>query len=249
MDFRRDIFTKCTLLKRNILFWIVYVFDFYALAVCDNKVFFVIKNYELNVYRCIYQQAYIVFTCVFIIHLIFNERELTAIRDYKIIYTKSVQQEIRSNACAAIIVLASGFIFGQIIAMIINALLGGKVYIGLVLANMAIVSAQIVVAVLLIMGLRMIFIKDIAVYGIYYVFIFVSVLSENVYVSMPITIKIAGEEVGGYYNSFGNGYYVSFGKELWIGRLLLLLIAFLIYKIGVNRFCNRIGIMKNVKVS
>lgn len=234
MDFRRDIFTKCNLLKRNVLFWIVYVFDFYALAVCDNKVFFVIKNYELNVYRCIYQQIYIVFTCIFIIHMIFNESELTAIRDYKIIYTRSVQQEIRSSACAAIIVLASGFIFGQIIAMIINALLGGKVYIGLVLANMAIVSAQIVVAVLLIMGLRMIFIKDIAVYGIYYVWLFVSLISESVYISMTITIKIAGIDA--------MGYYYSLGKELWIGRLLLIVASLFVYKIGVNRFCNRIGI-------
>ena len=55
---------------------------------------------------------------------------------------------------------------------------------------------------------------------------------QSVYVSMPITIKIAGEEAG--------GYYYSFGKELWIGRLLLLTVAFLIYKLGENRFCNLI---------
>ena len=70
------------------------------------------------------------------------------------------------------------------------------------------------------------------VYGIYYVWILISLLFQSVYVSMPITIKIAGEEAG--------GYYYSFGKELWIGRLLLLTVAFLIYKLGENRFCNLI---------
>lgn len=232
MNFKRDVFTKCVLLKRNILFWIVYVFDFFVLALCDKKNLFVTESYGRCIYRCISQQVYIVFTCIFIIHLIFNERELIAIRDYKMIYYKSVQQEIRASACAVIIVQVLGFICGQLFAMIINSLLGGKVYIGLLLVNMAVVSAQIVIAVFLIMGLRMIFIKDIAVYGIYYVWILISLLFQSVYVSMPITIKIAGEEAG--------GYYYSFGKELWIGRLLLLTVAFLIYKLGENRFCNLI---------
>lgn len=233
MNFKRDVLTKCILLKRNILFWIIYLLIFFVLAFCDNKNFFVTESYGIGVYRCIYQQVIIVFTCIFIAHMIFNESELIAIKDYKIIYTKSVQHEIRSSACAAIIVLVMGFICGQFLAMIINFLLGGKVYIELLLVNMAVVIAQIAFAVFFVMGLRMIFIKDIAVYGIYYSFLLVSLLSESVYISMPITIKIAGDEA--------MGYYYSYGKELWIGRLLLLVAAFLTYRIGEKRFCNMIG--------
>ena len=234
MSFKRDVFTKCALLKRNILFWIIYILNFFLLAACDNKTFFVTGSYGMGVYRCVYQQVIIVFTCIFIVHMIFNENELIAIKDYKIIYTKSAQHEIRSSACTTMIVLVSGFICGQFLAMIINSLLGGRVYIGLLLVNMAVVSTQIAFAVFFIMGLRMIFIKDIAVYGIYYVFLLASLLSESVYISMPITIKIAGDEA--------MGYYYSFGKELWIGRLLLLIVAFLTYRIGEKRFCNMIFI-------
>ena len=39
MNFKRDVFTKCVLLKRNILFWIVYVFDFFVLALCEKRIY------------------------------------------------------------------------------------------------------------------------------------------------------------------------------------------------------------------
>ena len=233
MNLKRDIFTKCALLKRNYIFWILCAFNFFALAMFDNKTYFVVENYEQCIYRYNFQQVFIIFTCIFMIHLMFNEGELIAIRDYKIIYTKSVQQEIKSYAYSGIIMLVVGFVSGQFLAFIINFLLGGKVYIELFLVNIVIVIAHISVAILLIMGLRMLFVKDIVVYGIYYVWIFVSLISGNVYVSMPLTIRIVGIEE--------QGYYVTFGKELWLGRVLLIILALFIYKIGVSRFEHKIS--------
>jgi hypothetical protein len=37
MNLKRDIFTKCALLKRNYIFWILCAFNFFALAMFDNK--------------------------------------------------------------------------------------------------------------------------------------------------------------------------------------------------------------------
>lgn len=228
MKFKRDILTKYILLKRSFIFWILGIIDFYVLAFADNKSLFIMENYEQTIYRYNFQQVFIIFTCVFIIHILLNENELVLLENYKIIYTKNIRQEINSYfwSCMSMIVIL--FWSGQILSFLVNIILGGEICIKLFIVNLIIVSIQIIAVTLFVMGLRMLFIKDIVIYGVYYVTILVSLISGNVYFSIPLTINIVGIQE--------QGYYVTFGYALWIGRVISIFIGMIVYILGVKKF-------------
>lgn len=228
MKLKRDIATKLISLKRNVIFWILCIICYYVLALADMKSYFFINNYEQAIYRCNFQQVFIVFLCVFIVHITFHENELQSIKDYKIIYAKNIKQEMYSYLLTNMIVNIGAFLSGQLIASVVNIMLGGEIFVKLLVANFLIVSMEITAAILFIMAFRMIFRKDIVVYGVYYVLIIASLIWSNVYVSIPLTINIVGIEE--------QAYYVSFGKALWIGRIILVLSGSLFFILGAGKF-------------
>ncbi|MBR6402658.1 MAG: hypothetical protein IKS48_04680 [Eubacterium sp.] len=194
----------------------------------DNKSYLLIKNYEQNIYRLLFQQVFIVFFSAVFVHFLFYEKELKSIKEYKIIYTLNIKNEIYSYFFAGMISFGILFLSGQIIGTVINLVLGGKIFPILLGANILVVSLEYATAVLLLMGLRLLFIKDIVVYGILYVVIFISMMTNNVFVSMPLSINILG--VG------NQEYYVDFRPGLWIGRLVLLSISVVVFKLGIYKF-------------
>lgn len=228
MKLRRDLITKIKLIKRNPVFWILCIFDFYILAFIDNKSYFMTNNYEQSIYRYNFQQVFIVFTCVFIVHIIFNEKELLSIKNYRIIYTSGIKQEMNASLLSNITIILASFWCGQFISLLVNLLLGGKIFVQLFFVNLLVVSMEIIASILLTMGFRMLFVKDMVVYGVYYALIVFFLIFNNVYISIPLTINILGIEE--------QGYYLSFDKALWIGRIILILIGMIIYKLGVKRF-------------
>lgn len=95
------------------------------------------------------------------------------------------------------------------------------------IVNFFIVSLQIVISILFVMGLRMYFKKNLLVFGLFYLTIMVMITINNVFITMPLTIKILGIA--------GEGYYITYGWQLWVGRVILLLISYLAFRLSMIR--------------
>lgn len=89
---------------------------------------------------------------------------------------------------------------------------------------------EIQISLFLIMGLRLIFRKDMLVYSIFFMIIILSIASNNILFGIPLTMNMVGIS--------SQEYYVTFGKELWIGRIILLAISIVLFKIGIKYFEN-----------
>lgn len=78
------------------------------------------------------------------------------------------------------------------------------------------------------MGLRMYFKKNILVYGLFYLTIMTMISINDVFIAMPLTIKILGIGEGGYYSTYG--------WQLWVGRAILLVIIYVAFRLSLNKF-------------
>ncbi|SHH27289.1 hypothetical protein SAMN02744040_01438 [Tepidibacter thalassicus DSM 15285] len=50
---------------------------------------------------------------------------------------------------------------------------------------------------------------------------------NNVFITMPLTIKILG--IG------GEGYYITYGWQLWVGRIILLVMSYIAFRLSTNK--------------
>lgn len=215
------------LLKRSSLFWIVSLFNYIVLAFLDNKSGVLLYSYEASIYRYTVQQIFIVITSIFLIQQLFNEKMLNTAKNYMVIYTHKITDDIYAVLAVNCLTNILFFFAGQLLLFTINIICIHQMQIRLWVVNLIIVSLEIVISQLLVMGLRLLFKKDILVFGMYFLLIITSLVINNVFICFPLTIHIVG---------FGSlEYYITFGKELWLGRILLLLLAGITFKAGITK--------------
>ncbi|WBW97754.1 hypothetical protein [Oceanirhabdus sp. W0125-5] len=123
------------------------------------------------------------------------------------------------------------FILGQVILYISNYIHSGTVPTKHFIVNTIVVSIEIASSILLIMALHLTFKKDIWVYIIYFMIVFVLMISNNVYISMPLSINLLAAD--------GQGYYVTFGLPLWIGRIFIISIFAMFFNYSITRFIRK----------
>lgn len=230
MDIRRNLKTNWITLKRSYFFWIICLIDYIFLALYDTKTFLSINSYEQAIYRYNMQQFFIVLTIIFLVQPVFSEKTLRIMRNYMMIYNKNLKTEIYGVLLLNSIVNIVGFLSGQIILLLINIFASTEIYSDLWGVNMFVVVMEIQISLFLIMGLRLIFRKDMLVYSIFFMIIILSIASNNILFGIPLTMNMVGIS--------SQEYYVTFGKELWIGRIILLAISIVLFKIGIKYFEN-----------
>jgi hypothetical protein len=218
---------KWSSLKRTKAFYFLIIFDYFLLALVDSKSCVLMPDVESYIYRFVFQQFFIVITSIFFVNLVFNEKTLDSIKNYMIIYVKDIKKEIYGTALLCIIVNVAALIVGQIILLIINYICYGKVLLTLSVVNFTVVVLQIVISILFVMSLRMYFKKDLLVYGLFYISILTLITINNVFITLPLTIKILG--IG------GEEYYITYGWQLWAGRVILLAIIFAAFRLSTRK--------------
>ena len=218
---------KWNALKRTKAFYFFIIFNYFVLAMVDTKSFVLMPGVENYIFRYVFQQLCIVITSALFIYIVFNEKTIDSIKNYMIIYVKDIKSEVYGTALLCIIVNVVALFIGQIILLIINYIYYGKVLLNLSIINFIIVSLQIVISILFVMSLRMYFKKNILVFGIFYLTIMVMITINNVFITMPLTIKILGIDQ--------EAYYITYGWQLWVGRLILLIISYVSFRLSINR--------------
>lgn len=218
---------KWSALKRTKAFYFLIIFNYFLLAMADTKSFVFMPNVDSYIFRYINQQFWIVLTSTLFVYMVFNEKTIDSIKNYLIIYVKDIKKEIYGTALLCIIVNVAALLVGQAILLIINYIYYGKVLLTISIVNFIMVSLQIVISILFVMSLRMYFKKNLLVFGLFYLTIMVMVTINNVFITMPMTIKIIGIE--------GEGYYITYGWQLWAGRAILLIITCAAFRLSVNR--------------
>lgn len=217
---------KWSTLKRAKAFYFLIIFNYFLLALVDSKSYVLIPNVECYIYRYVFQQFFIVTTSIFFVNIVFNEKTIDSIKSYMIIYVKDMKKEIYGTALLCIIVNVAAFIIGQTILMVINYIYYGKVLFTLSVVNSTIVSMQIVISILFVMSLRIYFKKDLLVFGLFYLSIMALITINNVFITLPLTIKILGID--------GEEYYITYGWQLWAGRVILLVINFTAFQLSAG---------------
>ncbi len=228
MNIGKIIQVKWHILKRSKLFYILITFNYFVLAFFDPKSAVLLPGVEQYIYRYNNQQFYIVLTSIFIVNILFNEKSLNSIKNYFVIYIKDVKTDIFGTFWIICISNIVAFSIGQSTLLLINFLYFQVVYLSLFFVNLAVVSMEIIICTLLVMSLRLLFKKDIFIIGIFIIIIFTSIAVNNVYISIPLTIKILE----------GEAYYLTYGMDLWLGRIFLLCSSFVIFIIGLKKFDN-----------
>lgn len=194
----------------------------------DTKFIALIREKEEYIYRFTHQQFFIVISCVIMVNIIFNEKYLRSINNYLLIYIGDVKKDIFASFFVITISNIVAFICGQSLLLLLNYIKYNQVIVSLFFVNIIVVSCEIATAVFLVMALRLILKKNILVYGMFSIIVFFSILINNVFVSIPLTIRILGADE--------NGYYLTYGLNLWIGRMILLLLAYLLFGFGQSKF-------------
>lgn len=225
MDIYTILKVKWSALKRMKAFYFLIILNYFLFAMIDTKSFVLMPNVEAYIYRYIFQQFYIVITSVLFVSIVFNEKMIDSIKNYMIIYIKDIKKEVYGSALLCIIVNVVAFFIGHIILLGINYIYYGKVLWSLSIVNFIIVSFEIVISILLTMSFRMCFKKNIFVFGFFYLIILAMLTLNNVFITMPLTIKILG--IG------GEAYYITYGWQLWVGRFTLLVISYVSFRLSI----------------
>lgn len=228
MEIWKIVLIKWKALKKSKVFYALIFFNFFLLAMVDTKSFILLPNIVGYIFRFIIQQLFIIMTIPMFVHLVFNIKSLDSLKNYMVIYVKDIRNEVLGSAFLCIIVNIIALFIGQALLLGINYIYYGKVYWILSTVNFILVSLEISSSVLLVMSLRMLFKKDLMVYGLIYLILMTMVVINNVFVTMPLTIKIVG--IG------SQGYYLTYGWQLWAGRFIILSASYIIFMLAIKKF-------------
>lgn len=233
MNTRSVVKVKWHTLKRSRVFFLLIISNYYLLAFFDTKFPILMRGIEQHIYRFTHQQFYIVISCVLMVNIIFNEKYLDSIKNYLLIYIKDLKMDVYASFWVISLSNIFAFLLGQILLLLVNYYVHEEIILSLFLVNALIVSIEIMTAVLLVMALRLLLKKNILVYGIFTLIVFFSIAINNVFVSLPLTIRILGADE--------NGYYLTYGINLWIGRIFLLSMSYSLFRFGLKKFTHDKG--------
>lgn len=218
---------KWSSLKRKKTFYLLILFNYFLLAMVDTKSFVLMSGVDDYIFRYVMQGVYIVIMIPLFVDIIFNEKTIDIIKNYMIIYVKDIRKEIYGTTLLCIIVNIVALFIGQMVVLSINYIYFGKVPLTLAIVNFIIVSIQIIISILFAIYLRLYFKKSLIVYAFFYLTIMAMISINNVFITLPLTIKILG--------TGGQGYYITYGWQLWTGRIILLLLSYTAFRFSTNR--------------
>lgn len=230
MEMKNTLKCQWACIKRCKRYYIYIFVMYFALAFFDlkNKVYM----YEINdyIYRYNFQQVCIIFSIIFVVGLLINEDSLRFFEDFIRLYVKDEKKYFYSALLLLSIANIVPFFIGQSLALLLNYFHSGTVPIMLFIVNIMIVSMEIVVAILLAMTFSLVLKKDILAYLIYFITTITLLVTNNVYIALPLTISILEEP---------SGYYITFDLPLWIGRIILLTISGILFHFAVKKIISK----------
>ena len=191
-------------------------FVFYMLlAVADNRNFLLVADLEAQVYRHLFQQIILVFGNILLTMCVVNEQFFCVYDNLLSLYLKNEKRFFITLMLVLYGATVVPFILGQVLFLGLSLWMGSFISIKLWLVNLGIVLCEIVISLNLAVALNFLLKKDILVYVAYYLFIFTCMVTDNVYVALPLNMRVLDTQ----------GYYYSFGAPLWIGRLIGLAVS------------------------
>ena len=117
------------------------------------------------------------------------------------------------------------FCGGQCLGMMMHIVHDSNIPIVLWCVNLIIVAVEIISAIVLLMGLILLFRKNLIACLAYYLIIIVLGGVNSIYCALPLNAGLLITEQ----------YYRYFGIPLWIGRIGVLLFTCMIFIIGLNK--------------
>ena len=214
---------------RRRAYYLYCVVIYFLLAFVDDSNLW-IDHYDEYVNRCADQQIVICIALVFVIIMVISEEYLEIYKNLFCIYIQNPGGYFGTMAVSTIIANVVPFILGQIVFLILNAIVTGFMPWELVFSNILIVIMEIISLVLFSIGLFLIYQKLILVV---FMFIFTTLLSailSSSYISIPLIASITKVTSGGYY---------TFPISLWVGRILIISICLLFFYIAIKRFTSK----------
>lgn len=187
------------------------------------------KSYEDYIFRYNGQQYYIILTIVFFLVLFMKEEFFSG---YESIILPHVKKEKKYFGALFLTVYIYNLIPFMVISLavfVVNGLKSAYYPVGLFCVNLMLVGMEMAAALLLGIGFFVLMKKSLLVFLSYFLVIEILTSTGNVFCSLPLTFAIVQNQ----------GYYFTFAAPLFIGRFLILVFAYLIYKICVSAFVRR----------
>lgn len=219
---------KLRLILRNRMMMVLLFFIYIVLTFADIKTIGLIMSKESYIFRLIHQQIFIIFFLPLLVRLIFNEKTINLLKGYMVIYVNDLRGDLKSTLVTLALINMIFFAVGQGIFSLINYAVCRVVLIDFIIENTFIVFMEICTVLLIMMVLILKFKKDIFVFTIYYSLIVISLMINEVYVTIPLTVKILGNVLLGYSNNYG--------FLLWFSRMYLLAASYFLYKFVLIKF-------------
>lgn len=205
------------ILRRYKVMYIYSILVYVMLAFYDTSSGFNVKDISAYISRCNMQQVVIVFSIGIIVSLLVNENSMRLFEDMLNIYVESKKKYFNS----ILVVLAGSNILLFTVGQIFSYLNTKSIPFSLFIVNLCIVSLECIIAIQIFMTIRLWLRKTILTYIVYLGVIFLSLMLNNVFISLPLNINILETE----------GYYYTYGWQLWIGRVVLFLVSNAFYQI------------------
>ncbi len=216
------------ILKRSKLFYVLIGINYIIFALWVWHYGFVADNINEFAYKLLIQQLFIGFSCVFFIGILLNKDTLHMIREYVVIHVKDVASYIYRSIILVCVINNVLFTLSNMMLLLIQIIWNKPVYLELFFKNLIIVNIGIIVSLVLITVFRLLFKKDIFVYTLYYLFVLLTIVINSKYIALPLTARTYQLESDFF--------------TLFMGRLVLFIISFILLKIGVKKFIREMKI-------
>lgn len=225
-------------LKRQKVYMLSCMVFYLFLAIFDNRNLFYLADLDAQMYRHIFQQFILVFGNILLTMCVLNEQFFIVYENMLKLYLKNEKRFY----CSLMLVLYGAavvpFLLGQGLFLGLSLWMGSFISIKLWLVNIVVVLCEILITLNLSAALNLFLKKNMLVYIAYYLVLFTMMVTDNVYVGLPLTMSILDSQ----------GYYYTFSAPLWIGRLILLTISMGGVYMGIQFFLgNKHGEKKEVR--
>lgn len=210
---------------KNPLYYIMILILYFIPSFRDAKTVF-LSNYDDFVYRMTALQLFACFGMIIQVSLFFNEEYILLYQKYFCIMIGNQKAFFINFFIVLILSNIVPFILFSSLSIIFNHLVAGFRFSTTIPFVLFIMTLQIILTLILAITLFMLFKKNSFTYLLYLVMISLLGLSDNVYLSLPLTARIT--------TTYGHFYRVS--SDLLYSRIFILLVLLIIFLFSLNRF-------------
>lgn len=206
-------------IRRNKLYYIYICIGYFLLAFFDFKNRACLSDVEGYIYRYNLQQILIIFSVIFVVSFIINEDFFDYLDKFMRIYICNMYKYFFSAFLVFWLSTVIPFIIGGTLALLFNYVQTSWAPMSLFVVNICIVSMELAAAILIAMALNLLIKKNVLVYLGYFMITLLLMISNNVYIALPLTSSLLETQ----------GYYRTFSAPLWIGRIILVIVSMLLF--------------------